>query len=369
MTMQKKTSFQKWNPLAPNSSDVIFDVYKKSSLKSETRSKRGQGIRRRVTGTSRTPTNWRSFLQDDNNETKLFRFLAEKICQAGTTSMVIVTKGEDVISNKNKSLDAVAPCYHEEADTRIFVHGRDATAEGSKSLVIKANDNDVLVIAASSLQRLGLQKMWIAFGQGANAQWIPVHEVVSAIGSEKASGILYFHAFTGCDAVSSFHGKGKKSAWLTWEVCDEVSETLTKLSNCPTEVSEDDLQKLENFVVVMYDRSSAATGVDEARLNLFARKQRSYDVIPPTSAALMEHAKRAAYQAGIIWGQATVINPEVVSPADWGWNRKGDIWQICWTTDPVFLQERLQPEMQMLSFRARLHCTLQLCMSAVVIQQ
>jgi hypothetical protein len=36
-------------------------------------------------------------------------------------------------------------------------------------------------------------------------------------------------------------------------------------------------------------------------------------------------------------------------------------------TDPVFLQERLQPEMQMLSFRARLHCTLQLCMSAVVL--
>ncbi|CAB1444144.1 unnamed protein product [Pleuronectes platessa] len=78
-----------------------------------------------------------------------------------------------------------------------------------------------------------------------------------------------------------------------------------QLSNYPTEVSEDDLQMLENFEVVMYDRSSAATGVDEARLNLFAHKQRSYDAIPPTSAALIKHAKRAAYQAGIIWGQAT----------------------------------------------------------------
>ena len=105
---------------------------------------------------------------------------------------------------------------------------------------------------------------------------------------------------TGCDAVLSFYGKGKKSAWLTWEVCDKVSETFTKLSNCTTEVSEDDLQKLEKFVVVMYDRSSAATGVDEVRLNLFACKERSYDAIPPTSAALMEHAKCAAYQAGII---------------------------------------------------------------------
>ena len=45
----------------------------------------------------------------------------------------------------------------------------------------------------------------------------------------------------------------------------------------------------------MYDRSSAATGVDEARLHRFSRKQRPYDSIPP---ALREHAKlkRAAYQ-------------------------------------------------------------------------
>lgn len=68
----------------------------------------------------------------------------------------------------------------------------------------------------------------------------------------------------------------------------------------------------------MYDRSSAATGVDEARLDLFARKQRSYDAIPPTSMALKEHAKRATYQGGIIWGQVTVSSPESVSPADWG---------------------------------------------------
>ena len=110
--------------------------------------------------------------------------------------------------------------------------------------------------------------LWIAFGQGASTRWIPVHEVVSAIGPQKASGLLYFHAFTGCDVVSAFHGKGKKSVWLTWDVCDEVSETFTKLSHCPTEVSDDDLQKLEKFVVHMHDRSSAATGVDEARLDL-----------------------------------------------------------------------------------------------------
>jgi len=123
---------------------------------------------------------------------------------------------------------------------------------------------------------------------------------------------------------------------LTWDVCGEVSETFTKLSHCPTEVSDDDLQKLDKFVVLTYDRSSAVTGVDEARLDLFARKQRSYDAIPPISAALKEHAKRAAYHAGIIWALATIPNLEISSPTDWGWSHSqdGESWQICWTTPP-----------------------------------
>jgi len=95
----------------------------------------------------------------------------------------------------------------------VFVHARDATSQGSKSITIKANDTDVVVIAVStmpSLHKLGLEKLWIEFGQGASAQWIPVHDMVSSIGPEKVGGILFFHAFTACDVVSGFRGKGKK---------------------------------------------------------------------------------------------------------------------------------------------------------------
>ena len=100
-------------------------------------------------------------------------------------------------------------CSHEEADTRVFVHAMDATSQGSKSITIKANDTNVVVIAVStmpSLQEVGLQKLWIAFGQGASARWIHVYEMVSSIGPEKVGGILFFHAFTGCDVVSGFRG-------------------------------------------------------------------------------------------------------------------------------------------------------------------
>jgi hypothetical protein len=48
----------------------------------------------------------------------------------------------------------------------------------------------------------------------------------------------------------------------------------------------------------MYDRASETNKVDEARLDLFARKQRQYNAVPPSSAALVQHVKRSVLQAG-----------------------------------------------------------------------
>ena len=53
-----------------------------------------------MTVTSRTPTNWSSFLRDANNKTKLFHSIADKLSEAETTSTFVVTKEKDVISNK-----------------------------------------------------------------------------------------------------------------------------------------------------------------------------------------------------------------------------------------------------------------------------
>ena len=78
----------------------------------------------------------------------------------------------------------------------------------------------------------------------------------------------------------------------------------------PPVVDDEDLETLEKFVVMMYDRSSTAEGVDAARLDMFAWKQRPYEAIPPTQGALKQHVKRAAYQAGCIWSQATVLQPK-----------------------------------------------------------
>ena len=55
------------------------------------------------------------------------------------------------------------------------------------------------------------------------------YRVISAhgiLGAKKCLALPMFHAFTGCDTVSSFSGRGKKTAWETWNVFPEVTDAF-----------------------------------------------------------------------------------------------------------------------------------------------
>ena len=58
-------------------------------------------------------------------------------------------------------------CNHEEADTRIFVHVRDAVEHGAQNVLIRTVDTDVVVIAVVKYSNLCLIRpdvsVWMAF--------------------------------------------------------------------------------------------------------------------------------------------------------------------------------------------------------------
>ena len=56
---------------------------------------------------------------------------------------------------------------------------------------------------------------------------------------------------------------------------------------------------LERFTVILYDKTSDLEHVDEARTELFCRKGKTMETLPPTQDSLLQHTKRVAYQAGI----------------------------------------------------------------------
>ena len=66
----------------------------------------------------------------------------------------------------------------------------------------------------------------------------------------------------------------------------------------------------------MYNITTNCLNVDQSRRELFTKKGRSMESLPPTSADLYQHALRAAYQAGHVWAQACEKDPE-----NWDWSK------------------------------------------------
>ncbi len=182
----------------------VWDEYRQDSLKASTRGKHGKGIRRLVQADSAIQGNWESFLRIDDNKTELFTFLAEQLSTFNATDdrIVVSTLRMEVVCNcPSKDTSQISPCNHEEADTRIMLHVKDAVQTGMRQIMIRTVDTDVVVIAISIGHKLNILNLWIAFGVGKHntIRYIPVHEIAAKLGPSKSSALLFFHAFSGCD--------------------------------------------------------------------------------------------------------------------------------------------------------------------------
>ena len=93
----------------------------------------------------------------------------------------------------------------------MFLHAKHAAISGCKSVNIVSSDTDVVVIGVSVFDDLGLEQLWITFRKGKDMRWLPIHTILAKLGP-RSKTLPFFHAFTGCDTVSAFVGKGKKTA-------------------------------------------------------------------------------------------------------------------------------------------------------------
>ena len=229
--------------------DLVWDVYLDDSLKKSLREKRGAGQRRKVMGSTRIPSDWKGFLRVDGNKEKLFKLVADKVCldlgclpalsiliiaidQQGMftrineinvwenlfqvvslalpeSKEVYSTHGSSVLtSNDRTEMSNLAPCTHEEADTRLMIHALDASLRGHRRIKIRTNDTDVIVLALSVVSTLPVDEFWITYGSGKNVQHMPEYVVALSLGPSKASALPMFHALT----------------WDVWNVFPELTQ-------------------------------------------------------------------------------------------------------------------------------------------------
>ena len=140
---------------------------------------------------------------------------------------------------------------------------------------------------------------------------------------EIESNSFFFHAFTGCDVVSAFRGKGNglhgKRGMCTLRLHNYLQSSV-----CTT--------SLERFAII--------TGLVQLLIltvsdwTCLPTGRRSHTI----NAALDYHIKRASYQASCIWGQTTIRQMEILSPSERGWKQQNNSWQIIWTSLPPFAE-------------------------------
>ena len=159
--------------------------------------------------------------------------------------------------------------------------------------MIRTVDTDVVVILISHFHSVTdcypEAQLWVAFGTGKHFRFYNINSICASLGREQSCCLIPFHAFTGCDSTSSFFGRTKKTAWAIWNIYPEINEAFKHmLENIYTEVDTTTpfFRLLERFTVLLYDKTSVLQSVNEARLELFSKKNKSLEYLPPTQVQL-----------------------------------------------------------------------------------
>ena len=206
-------------------------------------------------------------------------------------------------------------------------------------------------------------KLFQRCGSQTRTRLVDIDRVAASVGEGVCKALIGLHAFTGCDTVSVFAGKGKVKALKLLKSEYYVRVAFNQLGQT-WELPPDLFIDPEKFTCQLY--SSGTNNVNKARYNLFCSKNGQVEShqLPPCQDCLHKHTLRANYQAGI-WRRSLESNPAVPSPVGMGWKMEEatdmEELQFDWT------EGRPAPEavLELLACRCTRSCKLPNCVCLV----
>ena len=248
-------------------------------------------------------------LANSESKTKLIEYLVESWKEEdsrqllGNTSLV-VNSGEQcyLITKERVTEIAELRSIQEEADTRMMIHIKHATSKFGKVIIV-SEDTDVLVILLglhSDMVNAKETRIILRRGKGNNIRLIDISRLVTILGSDLCKAMLGVHAFTGCDCVSAIAGQGKIKAINLLRKNIRFKEAFMSFG-MEWSVTESKFDTMQAFICCLYSLNTSITCVNRMRYEIFRAKQGgiSSAQLPPCKDALMQHTKRANYQAAI----------------------------------------------------------------------
>lgn len=315
--------------------DLVFDQYRKQSIKEGERHKRGEASSLEVkihSDCTPIPKQWGKYISNPRNKENLADFLCIALCERLPQSLN--PQQEVFLAGGFKDGMKTASCTqghcvivpplrsdHEEADTRLLLHAKHAS-QTHRRIVIRSPDTDVAVLCIAHFKDLQCQELWFRTGVKDRLRFIPIHLLNSSLGQPLCKALPAFHALTGCDSTSALQGIGKTTAWNVLLKDDQLQQQLSQFGADPI-VSNQSLISSEAFICSLYNRGGRFTKADDVRYLLFCQKNKKSEELPPTSESLIHHIKRANFQTHI-WNKALVALQNLPSPDGHGWKMEGN---------------------------------------------
>ena len=140
---------------------------------------------------------------------------------------------------------------------------------------------------------------------------VDISKVGTSIDNKVCRALVGMHAYTGCDSVSAFAGKGNAGALKLLYNSREIQEMFHELG-CEWRLNQCLVYRLEAFTCLLYVPKSSSHTVNALRYDLFCAKKGEVEShqLPPCIDCLQKHAQRANYQAAI-WRRCLEQIPEV----------------------------------------------------------
>jgi len=213
------------------------------------------------------------------------------------------------------------------ADTCVILHAVQCSKSGYSSVVVMSEDTDVFVLCIAFADNVTCP-LCVKCGSKTPVQYVDVGNVTEMLGAAKCKALLGVHAFSGCDTVSAFAGRGKLSC-LRLMGTDHM-EMLTQLS-MNWSLSDALFPSLESLTCRIYSARSNTNSINDLRFSIFCANKGEVDSwqLPPCSSSLKNHCKRANYQCAF-WRRSLDLFPEMPDPVGNGWSKEGGELVIDW---------------------------------------
>ena len=204
-------------------------MFNGNSLKGQTRENRGVGMRISVRNHTPICKDFQKLMRNDTSKMELFKMIAEAVIQIPETlATIVATIGSKTVSNSSLEKLNIEPCNYEEAETRLLLHVLDGSNSDFKKVFIITVDTNAVIIALRHFITLNLEELWIEFGVDKYRRYISIHTCAETFGRKLCNSFTLWHALKGCDTVSSFNEKGKKTAWKVLRLFDGGLATFSR---------------------------------------------------------------------------------------------------------------------------------------------